>query len=170
MGSFRRPQNDGNSHVNTTPPAAASAAMGERYLGITMGEYDGGFVWQQQQDMHPNVGGRDSMFQRYLHFYSFAERYVESTGNRLNQLITNMMGAHYPVKSGMYSMTAGGDDGDDDDDDDDYDDYDDETNVYWNVGLGPPFFQLRWLHQARPPRASTTLRFCTASSEGRHGR
>jgi hypothetical protein len=34
-------------------------------------------------------------------------RFVESTGNRLAALITNMLGAHYPVKSGMYSMTAG---------------------------------------------------------------
>lgn len=102
------PTEPGNPHVNTTPPAALYSAMGERYLGVAMAEWDGGYVWQQQQDTHPNVGHADmNMFPRFMSFYSFGERYVESSGNRFNGMITNMMGAHYPVKSGMYSMTAG---------------------------------------------------------------
>jgi hypothetical protein len=70
------PGHDGDSHVNITPPAATSAALGERYLGVTMAEWDGGYVWQQQQDQHPVVGSSDSMLARYISFYSFGERFV----------------------------------------------------------------------------------------------
>jgi hypothetical protein len=34
-------------------------------------------------------------------------RGILPAGNRFSQLVTNMMGASYPVKSGMISMTAG---------------------------------------------------------------
>ena len=101
------PGTPGDSHANATPAAEAHRLMGERYLGAGMAEYDGGYVWQQQQDLFPNPSSSDRMFERHLNFFSFQERYVEAAGSRLNQMITNMMGAHYPVKSGMYSMTAG---------------------------------------------------------------
>jgi hypothetical protein len=74
------PQQAGSSHANLTPPVEVHKAMGERWLGVGLGEWDGGYVWQQQQDDFPTVSSGDQVFARHLSFYSFMERFVESNG------------------------------------------------------------------------------------------
>jgi len=85
------------------PPADAfrmlEDKLGERWLGMDIGEQDGRYIGGYANQMFPIPGDR---FENYLNFQRHFERMGNELGNRLSVLVSLNFG-HYLLKDGVYA-------------------------------------------------------------------
>jgi len=76
--------------------------LGDRWLGMDMGEQDGRYVLAYAQSMYPASAGR---FQQYLHFHKHMEKIQNDSDNKLATLVAITFG-HYLVREGLYTVVG----------------------------------------------------------------
>ena len=86
------------------PPAGAlpmlEAKLGERWLGMDIGEQDGRYIGGYANQMTPASGSR---FEQYLNFQRHFERMGDDLGHKLSALVSLNFG-HYFLKEGTYTL------------------------------------------------------------------
>ena len=86
------------------PPAGVfdmlEAKLGERWLGMDVGEQDGRYIGGYAPLMHPASANR---FEQYLNFHRHFERFTGDLGNRMSTLVSLNFG-HYFLKEGIYTL------------------------------------------------------------------
>ena len=87
-------------------PAETSAflesELGDRWLGMDVGEQDGRYVGGYAPETVPASAGR---FEQYLNFQRFFERVGDDLGNKLSVLLSLSFG-HYLLKEGLYATVG----------------------------------------------------------------
>jgi hypothetical protein len=87
-----------------TPPAGAlpmlEAKLGERWLGMDIGEQDGRYIGGYADQMTPASASR---FEQYLNFQHHFERMGDDLGHKLSALVSLNFG-HYFLKEGTYTL------------------------------------------------------------------
>jgi hypothetical protein len=87
-----------------TPPAGAlpmlEAKLGERWLGMDIGEQDGRYIGGYANQMTPSSASR---FEQYLNFQRHFERMGDDLGQKLSALVSLNFG-HYFLKEGTYTL------------------------------------------------------------------
>lgn len=87
-----------------TPPPGVfemlEETLGERWLGMDIGEQDGRYVGSYASQMTPSGAGR---FEQHLNFQRHFERMGNDLGNRLATLVSLNFG-HYFLKEGVYTL------------------------------------------------------------------
>lgn len=87
-----------------TPPAGAlpmlEAKLGERWLGMDIGEQDGRYIGGYANQMTPASASR---FEQYLNFQRHFERMGDDLGQKLSALVSLNFG-HYFLKEGTYTL------------------------------------------------------------------
>ena len=76
--------------------------LGDRWLGMDMGEQDGRYVLAYAQTMYPASAGR---FQQYLNFHKHMEKITNDSDNKMATLVAITYG-HYLLKEGLYSLVG----------------------------------------------------------------
>jgi len=74
--------------------------LGDRWLGMDVGEQDGRYVGGYAPAMYPVSAGR---FEQYLNFQRHFERMCDDLGNRMSTLVSLNFG-HYFLKEGVYTL------------------------------------------------------------------
>ena len=74
--------------------------LGERWLGMDVGEQDGRYVGGYAPQMYPSSANR---FQQYLNFQRHFERMCDELGNKMATLVSLNFG-HYFLKEGVYTL------------------------------------------------------------------
>ena len=74
--------------------------LGDRWLGMDMGEQDGRYVLAYAQTMYPASAGR---FQQYLNFHKHMEKITNDSDNKMATLVAITYG-HYLLKEGLYTL------------------------------------------------------------------
>ncbi len=74
--------------------------LGDRWLGMDIGEQDGRYIGGYAPAMHPISGHR---FEQYLAFQRHFQRMGDELGNRLSTLVSLNFG-HYLLKEGVYTL------------------------------------------------------------------
>jgi len=89
---------------NLTPPPGMvrhlQHVLGERFLGMDVGEQDGRYIWATAEQQCPNPQSRyrqDLMFQRHF------QKLGDELGNRLSALVSLCFG-HYLIKEGNVAL------------------------------------------------------------------
>ncbi len=86
------------------PPAGVfemlASKLGERWLGMDVGEQDGRYVGGYAPQMLPASASR---FEQYLNFQRHFERMCDELGNRMCTLVSLNFG-HYFLKEGVYTL------------------------------------------------------------------
>jgi hypothetical protein len=87
-----------------TPPAGAlpmlESKLGERWLGMDIGEQDGRYIGGYANQMTPASASR---FEQYLNFQRHFERMGDDLGHKLSALVSLNFG-HYFLKEGTYTL------------------------------------------------------------------
>ena len=87
-----------------TPPAGRlpmlEAKLGERWLGMDIGEQDGRYIGGYANQMTPASASR---FEQYLNFQRHFERMGDDLGHKLSALVSLNFG-HYFLKEGTYTL------------------------------------------------------------------
>ncbi|MFH1569186.1 MAG: hypothetical protein ABIL09_14420, partial [Gemmatimonadota bacterium] len=85
------------------PPAGVfellESRLGERWLGMDVGEQDGRYIGGYASQMHPVSGDR---VEQYLNFQRHFQRLCDDLGNRMATLVSLNFG-HHLVKEGVYT-------------------------------------------------------------------
>jgi hypothetical protein len=76
--------------------------LGDKWLGMDMGEQDGRYVLAYAQSMYPESAGR---IQQYLNFHRHMERITDDSGNRMATLVAITYG-HYLLREGLYTLVG----------------------------------------------------------------
>lgn len=76
------------------------SSLGERWLGMDVGEQDGRYIGGYAPQMHPAGGSR---FEQYLNFHRHFERMTTDLGSRMSTLVSLNFG-HYFLKEGIYTL------------------------------------------------------------------
>lgn len=79
--------------------AVLESTLGDRWLGMDIGEQDGRYIGRYAQEMMPASAGR---FEQYLNFQRHFERMCDDMGNRVTTLVSLNFG-HYFLKEGLYT-------------------------------------------------------------------
>jgi pimeloyl-ACP methyl ester carboxylesterase len=74
--------------------------LGERWLGMDVGEQDGRYVGGYAPGMYPTSANR---FEQYLNFQRHFQRMCDDLGNRMSALVSLNFG-HYYLKEGVYTL------------------------------------------------------------------
>lgn len=74
--------------------------LGERWLGMDVGEQDGRYIGGYAAQMIPTSASR---FQQYLNFQRHFQRMCDDLGNRMSTLVSLNFG-HYFLKEGVYTL------------------------------------------------------------------
>jgi Xylose isomerase-like TIM barrel len=74
--------------------------LGDRWLGMDVGEQDGRYIGGYAPQMYPVSAGR---FDQYLNFHRHFERFTTDLGNRMATLVSLNFG-HYFLKEGIYTL------------------------------------------------------------------
>lgn len=86
------------------PPAGVfdllESKLGERWLGMDVGEQDGRYIGGYASQMTPNSSSR---FQQYLNFQHHFQRMCDDLGNKMSTLVSLNFG-HYFLKEGVYTL------------------------------------------------------------------
>lgn len=85
------------------PPAGVldmiSSKLGERWLGMDVGEQDGRYIGGYAGQMHPIT---DDPIEQYLNFQRHFQRMTDELGNRMSTLVSLNFG-HHLIKEGVYT-------------------------------------------------------------------
>jgi len=87
----------------TPPPSALQmleSKLGERWLGMDVGEQDGRYVGGYAGQMYPVGADR---FEQYLNFQRHFQRMCDDLGNKMCTLVSLNFG-HYFLKEGVYTL------------------------------------------------------------------
>ncbi|MBN1346600.1 MAG: hypothetical protein JXQ73_28175 [Phycisphaerae bacterium] len=87
----------------TPPPSALQmleSKLGERWLGMDVGEQDGRYVGGYASQMYPVGADR---FEQYLNFQRHFQRMCDDLGNKMCTLVSLNFG-HYFLKEGVYTL------------------------------------------------------------------
>jgi hypothetical protein len=76
--------------------------LGDRWLGMDMGEQDGRYVLAYAASMYPASAGR---FRQYLNFHRHMEKISDDSDNKMATLVAITYG-HYLVKEGIYTVVG----------------------------------------------------------------
>jgi len=76
--------------------------LGDKWLGMDMGEQDGRYLLGYSKSMSPLAANR---FEQYLNFHRHISRIANDTGNRMAALTAVTYG-HYLIKDGFYTMVG----------------------------------------------------------------
>ncbi|MCW5976869.1 MAG: hypothetical protein KIT09_02270 [Bryobacteraceae bacterium] len=86
------------------PPAGVfellESKLGDRWLGMDVGEQDGRYIGGYASQMHPAAAPR---FDQYLNFHRHFERFTSDLGNRMSTLVSLNFG-HYFLREGLYAL------------------------------------------------------------------
>ncbi|MBI1390886.1 MAG: TIM barrel protein [bacterium] len=86
------------------PPAGVfdllETRLGERWLGMDVGEQDGRYIGGYASQMTP---GSSDRFHQYLNFQRHFQRMCDDLGNRMSTLVSLNFG-HYFLKEGVYTL------------------------------------------------------------------
>jgi len=86
------------------PPDGAfkllESTLGDRWLGVDVGEQDGRYIGGYASQMFPVLAGR---FEQYLNFHRHFERMTNDLGSRMATLVSLNFG-HYLLKEGLYTL------------------------------------------------------------------
>src|SRR5512147_1613963 len=74
--------------------------LGDRWLGMDVGEQDGRYIGGYAPQMYPVSAGR---FDQYPNFHRHFERFTSDLGNRMATLVSLNFG-HYFLKEGIYTL------------------------------------------------------------------
>ncbi len=74
--------------------------LGERWLGMDVGEQDGRYVGGYANQMYPSSANR---FEQYLNFQRHFQRMCDQLGNKMSTLVSLNFG-HYFLKEGIYTL------------------------------------------------------------------
>jgi hypothetical protein len=74
--------------------------LGERWLGMDVGEQDGRYIGSYAPEMFPPGAGR---FEQYVNFHRHFERMTTDLGSRMSTLVSLNFG-HYFLKEGIYTL------------------------------------------------------------------
>jgi hypothetical protein len=85
------------------PPGALEmleSKLGERWLGMDVGEQDGRYAGGYAPGLYPTGASR---FEQYLNFQRHFQRMCDDLGNRMSALVSLNFG-HYFLKEGVYTL------------------------------------------------------------------
>ena len=74
--------------------------LGERWLGMDVGEQDGRYIGGYASQMEPSSSDR---FHQYLNFQKHFQRMCDDLGNKMSALVSLNFG-HYFLKEGVYTL------------------------------------------------------------------
>ena len=87
-----------------TPPPGVfemlESRLGERWLGMDVGEQDGRYIGGYAPQMHPQSAGR---LEQYYNFQRHFQRLCDDLGNRMSVLVS-LNFRHYFLKEGVYAL------------------------------------------------------------------
>jgi hypothetical protein len=78
------------------------STLGERWLGMDVGEQDGRYIGGYAPEMSPSGGDR---FEQYMNFHRHFERMTTDLGSRMSTLVSLNFG-HYFLKEGIYTLVG----------------------------------------------------------------